>query len=89
MPHQVSKGTSLLTLIEHLGFTPEETACFGDSFNDVSMFGITPHSFAMHTAHPDVKKQAAYTVTSVSEAIAHVFAFNEKMSTTPKGSSAR
>ncbi|MDR6554882.1 HAD family hydrolase [Paenibacillus qinlingensis] len=89
MPHQVSKGTSILTLIAHLGFKPEEVACFGDSFNDVSMFGITPHSFAMHTAHADVKKQAAYTVNSVSEAIAHVFAFNEKKTTEHKGSTVR
>ena len=88
MPHQVSKGSSLLTLIAHLGLKPEEIACFGDSFNDVSMFGITPHSFAMHTAHSDVKKHAAYTVNSVSDAIAHVFAYNEKFISEHKGSAA-
>lgn len=88
MPHQVSKGSSLLTLTAHLGLKPEEIACFGDSFNDVSMFGITPHSFAMQTAHADVKKHAATTVGSVSEAIAHVFAYNDKFTTEHKGSAA-
>ncbi|CAN7321063.1 HAD family hydrolase [Paenibacillus sp. LjRoot153] len=88
MPHQVSKGSSLLTLIAHLGLKPEEIACFGDSFNDVSMFGITPHSFAMHTAHSDVKKHAAITVNSVSDAIAHVLAHNDKLTIERKGSTA-
>lgn len=86
MPHQVSKGSSLLILADHLGLKPEEIACFGDSFNDVSMFGITPHSFAMHTAHSDVKKHAANTVNSVSEAIAHVLTYNEKFTSELKGS---
>ncbi|NOU65709.1 Cof-type HAD-IIB family hydrolase [Paenibacillus sp. LMG 31461] len=88
MPHQVSKGSSLLTLVSHLGLKPEEIACIGDSFNDVSMFGITPHSFAMHTAHSDVKKVATNTVNSVSEAIAQVLAYNEKFTTERKGSTA-
>ncbi|OAS18462.1 Cof-type HAD-IIB family hydrolase [Paenibacillus oryzisoli] len=88
MPHQVSKGSSLLILAAHLGLKPEEIACFGDSFNDVSMFGITPHSFAMHTAHSDVRKHAAKTVNSVSEAITHVLAYNDELMTERKGSTA-
>ncbi|WNR45706.1 HAD family hydrolase [Paenibacillus roseipurpureus] len=79
MPHQVSKGSSLLELLQHLGLQPEEIACCGDSFNDVSMFGITPHSFVMQTAHPDVKQHAAHQVASVAEAIAHVLTYNEKL----------
>lgn len=78
MPLDVSKGSSLLILIEKLGLQPEEIACFGDSFNDVSMFKITPHSFAMKGAHPEVKQNAVYQVDSVAEAIGHVFAYNEK-----------
>ncbi|OCT14629.1 hypothetical protein A8709_24925 [Paenibacillus pectinilyticus] len=85
MPHQVSKGSSLLTLLTHLGLKPEEIACVGDSFNDVSMFRITPHSFAMNSAHPDVKKHASFQVNSVSEVIAHVLAHNEKWTNELKG----
>lgn len=86
MPLQVSKGNSLLVLIEKLGLQPEEVACIGDSFNDVSMFGITPHSFAMKGAHPDVKQQANYQVESVAEAIHHIFAYNDKYMAEQKGS---
>ncbi|UJF32141.1 HAD family hydrolase [Paenibacillus hexagrammi] len=74
MPQNVSKGSSLLVLLEHLGLRPEEVACVGDSFNDVSMFGITPNSYAMKTAHRDVQLASAYQVHSVAEAIEHAFA---------------
>lgn len=87
MPRQVSKGSSLLVLLDQLDLRSEEIACFGDSFNDVSMFGITPHSFAMNGAHADVKRQAAYHVNSVAEAIAHVLAYNEKYESLQKRSS--
>lgn len=87
MPLQVSKGSSLLVLMEQLGLQPAEIACIGDSFNDVSMFGITPHSFAMRGAHTDVKGKANYQVESVSEAIDHIFAYNEKFTAEQKGTS--
>ncbi|MCY9661573.1 HAD family hydrolase [Paenibacillus chondroitinus] len=87
MPRQVSKGNSLLVLIEQLGLKPEEIACVGDSFNDVSMFGITPHSFAMKGAHPEVKQKANYHVESVAEVVDHVFAYNDKYMQEQKGSS--
>jgi Cof subfamily protein (haloacid dehalogenase superfamily) len=85
MPREVSKGSSLLVLLDRLDLQPDEVACFGDSFNDVSMFGVTPHSFAMSEAHPEVKQKAAYEVGSVAEAIEHVFAHNEKYSLQGKG----
>ncbi|NEW08558.1 HAD family phosphatase [Paenibacillus sp. SYP-B3998] len=86
MPRNVSKGSSLLVLLEKLGLQPEEVACFGDSFNDISMFGITPHSFAMSGAHPEVRQQAAFQINSVSEGIMHVLNHNEKLSLPEKGS---
>ncbi|MFD0679575.1 MULTISPECIES: HAD family hydrolase [unclassified Paenibacillus] len=69
MPRHVSKGAGLQALQAHLGIRPEETICIGDSFNDVSMFRTTPHSFAMSSSHSDVKSQAAYVVNSVADAI--------------------
>ncbi|SEC68096.1 HAD family hydrolase [Paenibacillus sp. GP183] len=76
MPLHVSKGDSLPLLLESIGLQADEIACIGDSFNDVSMFGITPHSFAMASAHPDVKKAANYQVHSVAEALARIKAYN-------------
>lgn len=69
MPYGVSKGSALRHLLNHLHIEPHEVACIGDSFNDISMFDVTPHSFAMHHAHPDVKKTATYVVDSVADAI--------------------
>jgi Cof subfamily protein (haloacid dehalogenase superfamily) len=69
MPFGVSKGSALLDLLDLLAISPDEVACIGDSFNDISMFEVTPHSFAMIHSHDDVKKTATYVVQSVAEAI--------------------
>jgi Cof subfamily protein (haloacid dehalogenase superfamily) len=69
MPKNISKGNAVLSLINHLNVKNEEIACFGDSFNDLPMFRLTPYSFAMSHAHPDVKKEARFIVDSVSEAV--------------------
>ncbi|MFF2479918.1 HAD family hydrolase [Paenibacillus sp. NPDC058071] len=69
MPKNVSKGASLTLLIEKLGLRPDEVACIGDSFNDLSMFAITPHSYAMAGSHADVRSQASHAVASVADAI--------------------
>ncbi|TVY07416.1 HAD family hydrolase [Paenibacillus cremeus] len=78
MPRQSSKGAGLNALRELLGVRPEESACFGDAFNDLSMFAVTPHSFAMATSHPEVQRHAARTVGSVAEALDWVFRHNEQ-----------
>jgi Cof subfamily protein (haloacid dehalogenase superfamily) len=80
MPLHVSKGDSLPLLLESIGLKADEIACIGDSFNDISMLGITPHSFAMAGAHADVKKAANYQAHSVAEALARIMAYNEGQS---------
>ncbi|WP_041638636.1 Cof-type HAD-IIB family hydrolase [Anoxybacillus flavithermus] len=79
MPKQISKGEALRLLMSHLQLTAEEVACFGDSFNDIPMFRLTPHSFVMSHAPEQVKKEARYVVSSVHEAIETVLRINEKM----------
>nr|WP_279663386.1 Cof-type HAD-IIB family hydrolase [Ectobacillus ponti] len=69
MPAGVSKGEALRVLMEHLGLKPGEVACIGDSFNDVSMFAVTPHSFALQHANQSVKERAMHVVRSVEEAV--------------------
>lgn len=76
MPKNISKGAALELLLDHLGIQPHEVACIGDSFNDLPMFALTPHSFAMKEALPGVKEQAVYTVESVSHAIEKVLEMN-------------
>ncbi|WP_058300276.1 Cof-type HAD-IIB family hydrolase [Gorillibacterium timonense] len=77
MPLNVSKGAGLSVLTEHLGVRPDEVACIGDSYNDLSMFSFTPHSFAMEGAPDEVKKEARYVVSSVAEAIDLIFSSNQ------------
>jgi len=84
MPLGVSKGDALRQLIDRLGLTPHEIACIGDSFNDVSMLELTPHSFAMTWAHMDVKKAAAREEESVAAALAHVHELN-RAAASPEG----
>ena len=79
MPKQISKGEALRLLMNHLQLKGEEVACFGDSFNDIPMFRLTPHSFVMSHAPEQVKKEARYIVSSVHEAIETVLSINEKM----------
>ncbi|TDG00697.1 HAD family hydrolase [Paenibacillus piri] len=69
MPRHVSKGEGLKALQSQLGIQSEETVCIGDSFNDISMFNTTPHSFAMSASHDGVKAHAAHVTDSVADAV--------------------
>ncbi|PWW02794.1 hypothetical protein DFQ01_10870 [Paenibacillus cellulosilyticus] len=81
MPCSVSKGDALRLLIQELRIAPDEIACIGDSFNDLSMFALTPHSFAMSESRAEIRSQANTVVHSVAEAIDHIIAYNYMSST--------
>jgi Cof subfamily protein (haloacid dehalogenase superfamily) len=81
MPLNVSKGTAISRLIRKLGIHPNEVACIGDSFNDLSMFAITEHSFAMSSSHVDIRNQASTVIHSVSEAIDQIISYNQSFVT--------
>ncbi|MEH7222364.1 HAD family hydrolase [Bacillus sp. JJ1566] len=78
MPKKISKGNAVKKLLDDLAIKSEEVACIGDSFNDIPMFRLTPFSFAMSTAHDDVKKEANYIVESVAEAVELILKENSK-----------
>lgn len=78
MPKQISKGNAITKLLNELSLKPEEIACIGDSYNDIPMFRLTPNSFAMATAHEDVKKEARYIVDSVADAVHMILKENSK-----------
>ncbi|QHW29507.1 HAD family hydrolase [Paenibacillus rhizovicinus] len=81
MPCNVSKGDALKLLIQELGIAPDEIACIGDSFNDLSMFALTPHSFAMSESRDEIRSSASAVVHSVAEAIDRIIAYNYMSST--------
>lgn len=72
VPKGISKAQGLQILLDRLEIKPEEMAVIGDSFNDVPMLEMTPHSFAMSTAPEEVKNRASHVVRQVHEAIEHV-----------------
>ncbi|WP_044640967.1 HAD family hydrolase [Risungbinella massiliensis] len=81
MPKNVSKGSGLIKLLEKLEIRSEEMACVGDSYNDISMFQLTPYSFAMAIADDEVKQHAKQgVVESVSEAAERVLKVNQQLS---------
>ena len=49
---------------------------YRDSYNDIPMFSLTPHSFAMSQAD-DAVKHAHYVVNHVKDAVNHVIAHNK------------
>lgn len=59
-----SKGNAIRHLQETLGFSYEETMCFGDYFNDIEMLKACYHSYAMENAHTEVKKHARFSAPS-------------------------
>ncbi|WP_026569366.1 Cof-type HAD-IIB family hydrolase [Sediminibacillus terrae] len=69
VPKGISKALGLQRLIDKLGVSADEIAVIGDSFNDVPMLEMTPYSYAMSTAHPDVQKTASRVVDHVHQAI--------------------
>ena len=72
-PAGVSKGAAVERLSAMLGFAPEHTMVFGDSLNDISMFGFTQHSVAIANARPEVIKAARYVTekTNAQDGLAH------------------
>lgn len=79
MPLNVSKGAGLTRLMNELGLEPHEVACIGDSFNDLSMFAVAGHSYAMAGSHPDIRSKAGSAVPSVADAIEQIIAYNRSL----------
>ncbi|PHE41457.1 HAD family hydrolase, partial [Bacillus pseudomycoides] len=72
-----SKGFAISILLKEFQIQPEEIACIGDSYNDIPMFSLTPHSFAMSQADDAVKEHAHYVVNTVKDAVNHVITHNK------------
>lgn len=64
LPKGFSKGQTLKRLMERKGWKPEEVVAFGDGENDVSMFEVAGHSFAMGNAADYVKEKAKEVTAS-------------------------
>ncbi len=54
----VSKGSGLAFLAEHLGFAQERTVGIGDGENDRELLDWAGYGIAVENAHPDLKLRA-------------------------------
>ena len=61
------KGLALQAILKEKGLKPEELMVFGDNQNDISMLELTPNSYAMEHAKPDVIPHASHTCKSVTK----------------------
>ncbi len=68
-----SKGKAIIKLLEMLNIKNEDTICFGDSMNDLSMFEACINSVAMGNAEKELKQIATYITdkTSEEDGVAH------------------
>jgi Cof subfamily protein (haloacid dehalogenase superfamily) len=64
---EVSKGSGLQFVADHVGFTSEETVAFGDGENDLELLDWAGYAVAVENAHPLVKARANLVCPSVQE----------------------
>jgi Cof subfamily protein (haloacid dehalogenase superfamily) len=57
-----SKGSTLIELARELGIGPEHVAVAGDWYNDISMFEVAGHAYAMPHAPAAVKAAASHVL---------------------------
>lgn len=60
------KGLALEAIMKKKNLKPEEIMVFGDNQNDISMLELTPNSYAMAHAKPDVQVHAGHICASVT-----------------------
>lgn len=74
MPGGVDKGAAVEALMQLLDIRREETACIGDSFNDLAMFRSCSRSYAMAHAHDTVITTATHQAETVGQALHELLA---------------
>jgi Cof subfamily protein (haloacid dehalogenase superfamily) len=64
---EVTKGSGIAFLSEHLGFAQERTVGFGDGENDVPLLEWTGYAVAVENAHERVRAVADFVCPPVTE----------------------
>lgn len=59
-----NKGNAIKILQEKFEIAPQNTMVFGDYYNDLPMFKVAHHSYAMENAPEDVKRNAKFIAQS-------------------------
>ncbi len=64
---EVTKGTGVAFVAEHLGFTAAETVAFGDGENDLELLEWAGYGVAVANAHPRLLELADHVCPPVEE----------------------
>lgn len=64
---EVTKGSGLAFVAEHVGFTLERTVAFGDGENDLELLGAAGYAVAVENAHDDVLAIADFVCPHVDQ----------------------
>lgn len=63
----VNKGNAVMAIQKEFGIKKEETACFGDNFNDLEMFAAAGVSYCMRGAAEEIKKKTDFVIDNVND----------------------
>lgn len=63
----VTKGSSCMFLVEHVGLKREDSYAFGDGMNDIEMLDLVGYGIAMGNATDEVKRSADFVTSSVDD----------------------
>lgn len=66
-PSGINKSVGIAKLLQHLGYTPEQAAAFGDGKNDIEMLQFVGRGIAMGNACPELLATAPYRTKAVHE----------------------
>jgi len=67
IPSDGGKESGIDHVLKYYGISLEETMCFGDGGNDITMLRHVPKSVAMGNANDTVKRSASYVTSDVKE----------------------
>ena len=67
IPSGYSKATGMIFLLEHLGFSQEQTYAFGDSLNDLEMLTFAANGIAMGGSRRTVLRASDHVTGSAAE----------------------
>lgn len=72
MAPYVNKGNAIAMVQQLYEISEEDTMTFGDNYNDIEMFEHSYFSYAMQSAHPDIRKAAKHIAPNVETIIEDV-----------------
>lgn len=67
------KGSAINFLQQKINVLPQQTAAFGDNFNDIEMLLDANYSYAMEDAHQQVKNVAKNTCKDVTQTLQQLY----------------